>query len=168
LIERTILTVRTAPSVRTWEETGDSHTLEPRKVMYRVPPLLPPGDVHHYPTRKGKNFTSNQISSFSTPFTACTVRNVAAVPTLAQPLGPYFVQRNPSTIKPSIYVLYEVLSMFQLHPISNKENPTSPAWHGMEHQDVLPGGFLASLLCMQADASGSLYETLGGESYSQS
>lgn len=115
---------------------------------------------------KGRTSPVTRYLVSSTPFTACTVRNVAAVPTLAQPLGPYLVQRNLGTLKPSIYVLYEVLSMFQLHPTSNKEKPTSPAWHGMEHQDVLPGGFLASLLCMQADASGSLYETLGGESYS--
>jgi len=135
LIERTILTVQYGPVCANLGRDWGSPSLEPRKSytmsLYHVPPLLPPTDVHHYPTRKGKNFTSSQISSFSTPFTACTVRNVAAVPTLAQPLGPYLVQRNPGTLKPSIYVLYEVLSMFQLHPTSNKEKPTSPTWHGM-------------------------------------
>jgi hypothetical protein len=137
LIERTILTVQYGPVCANLGRDWGSPSLEPRKSytmsLYHVPPLLPPTDVHHYPTRKGKNFTSSQISSFSTPFTACTVRNVAAVPTLAQPLGPYLVQRNPGTLKPLniCTVRSTVYVPAPPHLKQRKTHITHMAWHGM-------------------------------------
>ena len=99
--------------------------------MYYV---LTPTDVHHYHTRKGKNFTSYQTSNFSTLFTACRVRNVAAVPTLAQSSGHTSCKRNPSTLKPSMYVLYLVPTVYVpavTPPQTKKTHITRMAWPGM-------------------------------------
>jgi hypothetical protein len=60
------------------------------------PPSTSTNGVHHCP----KTEELHQMSSFSTLFTACKVRNLAAVPTLAHPVMALLVHNNQEHFSP--------------------------------------------------------------------